>query len=33
VPIAAAAQIVVEEFTAARRAQIAAADAGQQRPA
>ena len=33
VPIAASAQIVVEEFTAARRAQIAVADAGQQRPA
>ena len=33
VPIAAAIQIVLEEVTAARRAQIAAADAGQQRPA
>jgi predicted PurR-regulated permease PerM len=33
VPIAAAIQIVLEETTAARRAQIAAADAGQQRPA
>jgi predicted PurR-regulated permease PerM len=33
VPIAAALQIVLEEVTAERRAQIAAADAGQQRPA
>jgi predicted PurR-regulated permease PerM len=33
VPIAAGIQIVLEEATAARRAQIAAADAGQQRPA
>jgi predicted PurR-regulated permease PerM len=33
VPIAAAIQIVLEETTAARRAQIAAADAGQPRPA
>ena len=32
VPIAAGIQIVLEETTAARRAQIAAADAGQQRP-
>jgi predicted PurR-regulated permease PerM len=33
VPIAAGIQIVLEETTAPRRAQIAAADAGQQRPA
>jgi predicted PurR-regulated permease PerM len=33
VPIAAGIQIVLEEATAARRAQIAAADAGQQQPA
>jgi predicted PurR-regulated permease PerM len=33
VPIAAGIQIVLEETTAARRAQIAAADAGQQQPA
>ncbi|HSD25125.1 MAG TPA: AI-2E family transporter, partial [Solirubrobacterales bacterium] len=33
VPIAAGIQIVLEETTAGRRAQIAAADAGQQRPA
>ena len=33
VPISAGIQIVLEETTAPRRAQIAAADAGQQRPA